>query len=128
MIETRHRMPAALIVLALICSASFGAIVAVALADDYHTTCVGHGFVNGGSNSDGSFFGRVEPGCGSTNRICPLYTYGSQIGYASVGGTTLTCNNWSRDYGDYTECASTTHTNNPGVFSDHVHKSSNWCG
>ena len=117
-----------LVVLALLCSASFGAIVAVAYADDYHTTCVGHGFVHGASQTDGSFFGRVEPGCGSTNRICPLYTWGSIIGYEAVSGTTATCNAWSRTFGDYTECASTTHTNNPGVFSDHVHKASNWCG
>lgn len=127
MTETRNRMSAALVVLALICSASFGAIVAVALADDYHTTCVGHGFVHGGSQTDGSFFGRIESGCAANGRSCNLYTYGSAIGYLGVGGNAL-CNNWSRDYGNYTECASTTHTYAPGVFSDHVHKASNWCG
>jgi hypothetical protein len=39
-----------------------------------------------------------------------------------MSGTTATCNHWSRNYGSFTECASTTHTDNPGVFSAHVHR------
>jgi hypothetical protein len=116
-----------LMLLALICSFSFGAIVRVAFAD-YHTTCVGHGFVHGDSLTDGSFFGRVEPGCSSTLRNCYLYTYGSYIGGQTVTGSTATCNAWSRNFGDYTECASTTHVDSEGVFSSHVHKAANWCG
>lgn len=122
------RLTKPLLVLVLVCAFCFGAIVRIAIAYDYHTTCVGHGFVHGASQTDGSFFGRIEAGCGSTERDCDLYTFGSFIGGALVGGTTATCNAWSRDYGTYTECGSTTHVNNPGVFSDHVHKASNWCG
>ncbi|HYH88683.1 MAG TPA: hypothetical protein VEX67_05590 [Solirubrobacteraceae bacterium] len=122
---SRRTIP--LLVLALVCSFSFGAIVRIAAAD-YHVTCVGHGFVHGGSLSDGSFFGRVEPGCGSTLRNCHLYTWGSYIGGQTVTGSTATCNAWSWNFGNYTECASTTHVSNQGVFSNHVHKASNWCG
>jgi len=114
-------------VLALVCAFSFGAIVRVALATSYHTTCVGHGFVHGGSLNDASFFGRVDPGCGSTLRNCYLYTYGSYIGGQTVTGTSATCNAWSRSFGYYTECASTTHVDSQGVFSNHVHKAANWC-
>jgi len=125
--SARSRRTVPLLVLALVCAFSFGAIVRIAVAD-YHTTCVGHGFVHGGSLSDGSFFGRVEPGCGSTLRNCHLYTWGSYIGGQTVTGSTATCNAWSWNFGSYTECASTTHVSNQGVFSNHVHKASNWCG
>jgi hypothetical protein len=125
--KARRRPTIPLILLALACSFSFGAIVRVAVAD-YHTTCVGHGFVHGDSLTDGSFFGRVEPGCSSTLRNCYLYTYGSYIGGQTVTGSTATCNAWSRNFGDYTECASTTHVDSAGVFSSHVHKAANWCG
>jgi hypothetical protein len=111
----------------LVCAFSFGAIVRVALAD-YHTSCVGHGFVHGGSQTDGSFFGRVEPGCGSTYRSCDLYTWGAWDGGQAVAGTAATCSAWSRDFGSFTECASTTHVYNQGVFSNHVHLADNWCG
>jgi hypothetical protein len=116
-----------LLVLALVCSFSFGAIVRVAVAASYHTTCVGHGFVHGASLTDNSFFARVDPGCGSTLRTCHLYTWGSHIGGQTVSGTTATCNAWSRSFGDFTECASTAHVYDQGVFSDHVHLASNWC-
>lgn len=123
-----RKLTAPLLLLALLCSFSFGAIVRVALADDYHTACVGHGFLQGSSWTDGSFTGRIQPGCGSTLRRCALYTWGSFDGSQTVTGTTALCNAWSFEFGTYTECASTTHTYNPGVFSDHVHKASNWCG
>lgn len=106
----------------------WGAVVKVALADHYHVACVGHGFVHGDSTTDGSFFARVEAGCGSTLRECSLYTYGSFIGGSSVSGTTATCNLWSRSLGTYSECASTAHVYSSGVFSNHVHKAHNWCG
>lgn len=125
--SAKSRVTVPLLVLALVCSFSFGAIVRIAVAD-YHTTCVGHGFVHGGSLTDGSFFGRVEPGCGSTLRNCHLYSWGSYIGGQTVTGSTATCNAWSWNFGNYTECASTTHVSNQGVFSNHVHKASNWCG
>lgn len=117
-----------LLVLILFSAFSFAAIVRVATADHYHTNCVDHGFVHGESTTDGSFFGRVDAGCGSTFRTCDLYTYGNLIGSMSVSGTSTTCNNWSLSYGSYTECASTTHTSSSGVFSSHVHKAHNWCG
>lgn len=112
--------------LLLACSFSFGAIVTVALADHYHTTCVPHGFVHGDSTTDGSFFARVESGCGSATRRCGLYTYGNFLGDQTVGGSS-TCNAWSQNYGNYTECASTAHTLYTGAFSDHVHKAHNYC-
>ena len=121
----RSTMP--LIVLALVCSFSFGAIVRVAVADHYHSVCVGHGFVHGNYTTDGSFYGRVEPGCGSTLRNCHLYNYGSYVGGQTVTGSTSTCNAWSYSFGDFTECASTTHVDSQGVLSNHVHKAHNWC-
>jgi hypothetical protein len=120
------RVPVGLVVLALICAFSFGAIVKVATADSYHVTCVAHGFVEGGSQTDGSFFARVDAGCGSPWRTCAIYSYntvrGSQTAYD--GGV---CNAWSRDYGDYTECAGSARVYDPGVFSDHFHYAPNWC-
>ena len=111
----------------LACSFSFGAIVTVAFADHYHTTCVPHGFVHGDDTNDGSFFARVETGCGGATRRCGLYTYGGFDGDQTVGGTSL-CNAWSRTFGaSYSECASTSHTWFSGVFADHVHKAHNYC-
>ena len=121
----RRALP--LLVLALVCSFGFGAIVRVAVADHYHVACVGHGFVHGNYTTDGSFHGRVDAGCGSTVRNCHLYTYGSYIGGQTVTGPSATCNAWSWNYGNYTECASTTHVDSSGVFSSHVHKAHNWC-
>lgn len=123
-----RRLTTPLLLLVLVCSFSFGAVVRVAFAVSYHTTCVGHGFVHGNSLTDGSFYGRVEPGCGSTLRTCDLYTSGTFIGGQTVTGTTATCTAWSRDFGSFTECASTTHVASAGVFADHVHLATNWCG
>jgi hypothetical protein len=123
----RDALPGGIVLLALLCAFSFGAIVKVALADSYHVTCVGHGFEAGSSGTDGSFFGRVEAGCGSTYRECTLYTYGALDGSQTVGGTTSMCNVWSRTYGNFVECASTTHVYDQGVFSDHIHLAPNWC-
>ena len=125
--DSTKRRSTPLLVLALVCSFSFGAIVRVAVADHYHTACVGHGFVHGNYTTDGSFYGRVESGCGSTLRTCHLYTWGSYIGGQTVTGSTATCNAWSRSFGDFTECASTAHVESYGVFSNHVHKAHNWC-
>jgi hypothetical protein len=122
----RHRFTRMLLALTLACSFSFGAIVTLALADDYHTTCVGHGFMHGTSETDGSFYSRVESGCGGGARSCDLYVSGSFIGGLTVLGTT--CTAWSRNYGDYTECHGTSHTTFSPNFGEHVHKASNWCG
>lgn len=122
----RRRLTGTLLAMALGCSFAFGAIVQVAFADDYHTNCVGHGYVHGGSQTDGSFFSRVESGCGSGWRSCNLYVSGSYIGGLTVGNAT--CNAWSRNWGNYLECASTSHTTFSPYFGNHVHKASNWCG
>lgn len=106
----------------------FAAIVSVARADHYHTTCVGHGFVHGDNLNDGSFFSRVEAGCGSTYRRCELYSYGTWRGTQVVSGSTATCNAWSNEFGSYTECAGSAHTYSAGVFADHAHRAHNWCG
>jgi hypothetical protein len=115
-----------MLALILACAFSFGAIVTLAFADDYHVNCVGHGYLHGASQTDGSFFSRVEGGCGSGSRRCDIYVWGSYIGGLTVGAAT--CNAWSRDWGSYTECASTSHTKFLPYFGDHVHKASNWCG
>lgn len=115
-----------LILLALSCAFSFGAIVKYAFAVDYHVTCVGHGFVSGSNPTDGSFFSRVESGCGSANRFCYIYVSGTFVGGLGTGA--LACNAWSRDYGNYTECHATSHTELVGQFPEHTHKPVNWCG
>jgi hypothetical protein len=114
-------LPTGLVLLALLCAVSFGAIVHRALAVEYHTACVGHGFVAGGSPTDGSFFSRIDAGCSSTWRECAIYSGGSWIGSQVTPDTSTTCNLWSRDFGNYAECSSSAHVNNPGVFSAHVH-------
>jgi hypothetical protein len=123
-----RRLTTPLLLLVLVCSFSFGALVRVAFADHYHVNCVGHGFSHGENNDDESFFARVDAGCGSTLRTCKLYTSGSFIGSQTVTGTTAMCIAWSIDFGHFTECASTAHVESSGVFSDHMHKAHNWCG
>jgi hypothetical protein len=110
-----------LALVALLGAFAFGAMVRVARADNTHVTCVLHGFVSGASDTDGSFFSRVSPGCSSTYRQCSIYSYGVLRGYQSVYDTTSTCSSWSRDFGNYTECAGAAGASNPGVFSDHAH-------
>jgi hypothetical protein len=124
----RTGIPAGLLLLALLCAISFGALVRVALADNYHTTCVGHGFISGSSTSDGSFFSRVEAGCSSTYRECGIYNYGSFVGAQAVFDGSSLCSAWSRDFGDYTECASGARATDPGVFTAHTHNAPGWCG
>jgi hypothetical protein len=124
MTHTRRLTPT-LLLMTLVCAFSFGAIVRLAFADDYHVTCVGHGFVHGSSQTDGSFFARVENGCGSGTRDCDIYVSGSYVGGLSVGGY---CSAWSNDYGAYTECHATAHLTFIPYFNEHVHKASNWCG
>jgi hypothetical protein len=125
---SREGVSRGLVLLAVLSAFSFGAIVRVALADNYHTACVGHGFVSGASQSDGSFFSRIEPGCGSTYRQCSIYVSGSYMGAQSVSDTGTSCNAWSRDFGDFTECAGSAHVTDPGVFSNHAHNAPGWCG
>ena len=120
------RLTGGLLLLTLVCAFSFGAIVQLALADDYHVNCVGHGYVHGSSQTDGSFFSRVEAGCSSGSRQCNIYVFGSFVGGLSVGNAT--CNAWSRTWGNYTECGSTAHVEFQPYFGSHVHKASNWCG
>lgn len=115
-----------LVVLALICAFSFGAIVKVATADSYHVTCVAHGFVEGGSQTDGSFFARVDSGCGSNVRGCDIYSYNTYRGGQTTYYGTI-CNSWSRDFGNYTECAGSAYSYDPGVFSGHFHYAPNKC-
>jgi len=115
-----------MLALTLACAFSFGAIVTLAFADDYHNNCVGHGYLHGASQTDGSFFSRVETGCGSGSRHCDIFVFGSFVGGMSVGAGT--CNAWSRNYGSYTECGSTAHVEFQPYFGEHVHKASNWCG
>jgi hypothetical protein len=123
-----RRPPFGVFLLALLAAFSFGAIVRTAFAVDYHTTCVGHGFVSGSDPSDGSFFSRVETGCSSTYRTCDIYTGGVWQGGQTTPNSNTTCNAWSRDFGSLSECNSTAHVYNQGVFSAHVHTPNNYCG
>jgi hypothetical protein len=116
-----------LLLLMAVVGFAWGAAVTLATAGHYHVACVAHGFVHGDSTTDGSFFSRVEPGCGSTLRRCELYTYGSFIGSETASGTTTTCNLWSRSFGNYTECASKSHNYSAGVFASHAHLAHNYC-
>ena len=122
----KRRLTPALLWMALLSAFSFGAIVQLAFADHYHVTCVGHGFVHGDYTTDGSFFARVETGCGSSSRSCYLYVSGSFIGGLSVGNAT--CNAWSRDYGTYTECHGSAYVTFVPNFNGHTHLAHNWCG
>jgi|SRR5215218_7407099 len=111
-----------LAIVVLLAAASFGALVHVArAADNTHVACVYHGFVAGASDTDGSFFSRISPGCSSSWRQCSIYSYSTLRGYQTVYDTTSTCSSWSRDYGDYTECASAAGVSNPAAFGDHQH-------
>lgn len=114
------------LLLALLCAVSFGAIVRVALAgDNNHVACVEHGFYSGASNTDGSFFSRVYAGCGSSDRYCGLFDSANHLeGSNETYNTTGTCNTWSNDYGSFNECNSVARVSDPGVFSQHDHASS----
>jgi hypothetical protein len=101
----------------------------VAFANHYHTNCVGHGFVHGSSTNDGSFFARVEGGCGNPGaKACVLYYYGSPYGSSSwvPSGNGATCDAWSI-YGG-TECGGSAHVDFDSVFVSHEHLAHNWCG
>ncbi len=102
-------------------------MVHIARADNTHVTCVLHGFVSGGSQTDGSFFARVYPGCGSSYRQCSIYSYSTLRGYDTIYDTTSTCSSWSLSFGNYTECAGAAGTDDPGVFSSHSHAAPNQC-
>ena len=124
--EHSRRLTPALLLMTLVCAFSFGAIVRLAFANHYHVACVGNGFVHGESTTDGSFFARVESGCGSSSRSCDIYVSGNYIGGLSVGDAT--CNAWSRNFGNYTECLGMARVAFVGVFSQHDHYAHNWCG
>lgn len=106
-------------------SASATSSTTTAQAVEYHTNCVGHGWVAGASHSDGSAFSRVEAGCDSSIRTCKLYNYGTYLGGSS--STTTLCSAWLRDYGNYTECASYAKVAYPAVFSEHNHTPDDYC-
>lgn len=129
MAARNKQLSGGLVLLVIICAYSFGAIVNLASADNYHVTCVGHGFVSGASQSDGSFFSRVEHGCSSTSRTCAIYTYGAFQGSQGQYDLGSDCSAWSRDYSlSLTECASAAHVTNPAAFSSHAHAAPGWCG
>jgi hypothetical protein len=125
----RTGIPGGVLLLALLCAFSFGAIVRVAFAaDNNHVTCVSHGFWAGASSTDGSFFSRVYAGCGSTYRRCGITSSGALYGFQEAYDTTSVCNAWSMDFGSFTECHGGARDSNPGVFSEHTHNASDYCG
>lgn len=122
------RLSSGVIVLALLCAFSFGAIVKAATADpSYHTNCIGHGFIEGGAPNDGSFFSRVDDGCNSTYRECSIYSYGTYRGGTTAVLSSGICSAWSRSFGEYTECAGAAYTSASGVFSAHFHYPQSRC-
>jgi hypothetical protein len=124
----RTGMSRGVLLLALLCAVSFGAIVRVALAgDNYHVTCVEHGFYGGSDTTDGSYFARVNAGCSSTYRYCGIMAGAYEVGSDELYTSTGTCNSWSRTYGDYTECVGGANLNDPGSFSQHYHLFSGSC-
>jgi len=96
-----------------------------AQAVEYHTTCVGHGWVAGASPSDGSAFSRIETGCGTTTRSCDLYNWGTFKGGQAT--STTTCNAWLPDYCACTECASYAKLTFSAAFSQHNHTPDGYC-
>lgn len=122
------RVQQTLILLALAAAFAFGATARTASADHYHVNCVGHGFVHGGADSDGSFHSRVETGCSSTYRTCEIWSSGTYRGGDTTPDSGTTCNAWSNAFGSYAECASYAQVYSSGVFSEHNHLAHNWCG
>lgn len=130
------RLRGGLVVMLLACAFSVGAIASTAIPAlasdvDYHTTCVGHGFVSGSDLNDGSAFSRVESGdCGgSAYRQCDLYNSGTYVGGHVISDNYTTCNTWSRDYStSFTECRLYAKTAYPSAFASHNHTPSNYCG
>jgi hypothetical protein len=127
-IELEGRFRAARLLVAVLAAFAFGALVRATNADHYHSNCVGHGFVHGSSTSDGSFFSRVEPGCGSTWRRCSIYSGGVFRGEEITPDGGTTCNAWSFSFGSFSECRSYANVYSSGVFSAHNHLAHNWCG
>jgi hypothetical protein len=122
-------VPTGVLLLAALCAFSFAMLVKIAVADPYHTTCVGHGIVQGASTTDGSFFSRIETGCSATYRWCGLGVSPSGVvGAQEAYGNVSTCSAAARDYGDFTECHGYADVYNAGIFSEHNHLASNWCG
>jgi hypothetical protein len=121
-------MSRGVLLLALLSAVCFGAIVRVALAgDNYHVACVEHGFYSGGNNSDNSFFSRVYAGCGSSDRYCGIMDRSTEVGADEVLTSTGTCNSWSEDFGNFTECTAGANVSDPGVFALHQHLSAGGC-
>ena len=116
------------LLLALLCACSFGAIVRVAAGyDDAHVACVEHGFYGGGSTTDNSFFARIYDGCSTSYKRCAIMSYGQERGYAELLNGGL-CNAWSQTWGNYTECAGQAKVYAPAAFSSHNHSFSPYCG
>lgn len=82
--KSRCGLTVRLLLLSLFASFSFGAVTKIALASHYHTACVPHGFVHGSDTNDGSFFARIEYGCGTGVRRCAIYNYGQWRGDQTV--------------------------------------------
>lgn len=96
-----------LIVLALLAAFSFSAIVTTALANHFHTVNgIGHGFVHGGSTTDGSFFSRIDAHTPSNGFWADCTVYGNG-GLTTISSESqaydVTCNAWSGGTGLWNE-------------------------
>lgn len=100
---------------------------APATADHFHVNCNGHGFVHGEDTNDGSFFSRVDGGPCHNSSSCSLYQFSSFLGGAAAAAG-YTCNNWSRNYGNYQECPGSASVELATRFDRHRHYAHNWCG
>jgi hypothetical protein len=122
-VRRKSRLTPLLVVGAVSLAAAWGFAAQTAVSGHYHTNCVGHGLVHGGSTTDGSFHSRVESGCGGGWKTCSLYTSYSLRG-TSYALDPSSCNFW---VGTGTECASEAHVDYDGIFSSHIHWAHNWC-
>jgi len=127
--------PRRAVVLALLASLAFGALVRVAIAetDNYHSIAgVWHGFVHGESKTDGSFHSRARTG--DTTQYPRGCEIDSASGYVAAheeyGDVFTTCDIWSlRVFSSTpTECYWRAETMSGRAFPWHHNRPTNYCG
>lgn len=123
-----------LVILTLVASTAFGAVVGVAYADHSHVTVnVWHGFVHGDSMTDGSFHARTRTGDSTQYpRGCQIDSAANPNGVATeqYGDVFTTCDIWSGRVfsGTPTECYWRAETYSGRAFPWHHNRPDNYCG
>jgi hypothetical protein len=117
---------------AFVVALCFSALVTAAVAHQHYNPeglPLGHGFVHGSSNTDGSFHSRVESG--AAPRYCEIDTLNHPAPYLfeSIGDFTTTCNVWSGErWQSATECIYRSETDPAQYDVKHHHRPVNYCG